>query len=113
MKTLKINMLDTAKGVLPKADCFNVKLLRQGDGSGTMRLTVRWNQNEDIVRITGGVFIENSVEVTEAWRNSWGPELLIKVTSPVAYVYVQRNILGNDGKYRMFGLEKTSTIGSK
>lgn len=113
MKTIQLNTLESAKGIFPRANCFNVRLLKQGDGSGTIMLTVRWNQSEDYLYITGGVFIENGVEVTRIYRNNWGPECVVKVTSDMAYISVYRNIIGADGNYRLFSLAEALTYSER
>ena len=106
MKTLKLNALSNATKLLPQGGCINVKLLRQGNGTGVNTISLSWSPSRQAeVKIRGGVFIlPNGTETTSYF--DWSlTEMKVRVDSEYAFIYVPyaaySNLIGvfeiNDG----------------
>ncbi|OPB96827.1 hypothetical protein BAS10_07195 [Elizabethkingia meningoseptica] len=63
MKTLVIKALDKSNGIHPKSGKYNIHLVKNGNGSGTIEVEIVTTVANDI-SINGGIFIFNGVELT-------------------------------------------------
>lgn len=91
MKTLVIKALDTAIGNFPRFDKHSIELIKRGDGTGTLTLSIR-TINSSIITIKGGVFIndlnEESTQFTSPASISTFTSRRVKVNDENAYIYV-------------------------
>lgn len=89
MKTLKLQALESVTKPMPKSNSFNMRLIRRGDGSGTVNIMLSWNpQRLQTVTIDGGVFIINGEEksVLVDAHPSLINDIPVKVTAKEAYI---------------------------
>lgn len=100
MKTLQLKTLVSPTRPMPKTGCFNIKLLRQGNGSGTLPLTIKWGPFWEwkTVTIEGGVFIIDGIEKTvveNAQASNTFTDTPVKLYSDVAYISFSNTTAGS------------------
>lgn len=97
MKTLVIKAFEKADANLPIAGKSNVKLLKQGDGSGIidLRLTLQSYsipnppESERVISITGGKFIVSGQDVDSYVYTGTSMELIsVRVDATEAYIHI-------------------------
>lgn len=112
MKTLKLKALESVNKPMPKADNFNMRLVRRGDGSGTVNIMLSWNPARlQTVYIDGGVFIDNGVEKTvlvDAHPSAING-MPVKVTAKEAYISTMQDASSG---FRMKEFDSSSPINS-
>ncbi|MCT4181657.1 BspA family leucine-rich repeat surface protein [Elizabethkingia anophelis] len=100
MKTLQLKTLVSPNKPMPKTGCFNVKLLRQGNGLGTLPITLKWGPFGEwkTVTIDGGVFIIDGVEKTVVENASASNTFIdtpVKLYKDVAYLSFSNTTAGS------------------
>ena len=96
MQTLVIKALDTAIGNFPKSDKHSIELIRRGDGTGELTLSIR-TISDSLVTIKGGVFInsleEESNSLSLPGSTSGYTTIRVRVVDENAYIYIPITVL--------------------
>lgn len=101
MKTLFLETIGSVNKPMPRASSFNIKLLRRGNGTGTIKISLAWDAPvlQD-VNIDGGVFIVNGVESTKIANATpqTVSDIEVRVNDKVAYIYTNQ-LLNNTFRF--------------
>lgn len=92
MRTLVIQTLETAIGTFPKVDRYNIRLNRQGDGSGVLTLNMSTSTGPNTVTISGGKFIVAGSEVDSVTVSTAVQAFGVKITSEQGYIYFPQTV---------------------
>ncbi|MDH5825776.1 BspA family leucine-rich repeat surface protein [Sphingobacterium faecium] len=92
MRTLVVKTLEKVTGYFPKVDKYNIRMNKQGNGSGTLTVNISSSTGPHNLLIAGGKFIVSESEVDTVQISTAVQQFVIKLYSEQAYLYFPQNV---------------------